>query len=61
MKLSSVAMEQFVSLALGAGARSESRERVQKRPSQQEQESFDASASFFPGEIPTQRRTCCSN
>jgi len=31
MKLSSVAMEQFVSLALGAGARSESGERVQNR------------------------------
>src|SRR5467141_1594135 len=31
MKLSSVAMEQFLSLALGAGARSESGERVQNR------------------------------
>jgi hypothetical protein len=45
MKLSSVAMEQFLSLALGAGARNESGERVQNRPSQQEQESFDVSAS----------------
>jgi hypothetical protein len=50
MKLSSVAMEQFLSLALGAGARIESGERVQNRPSQQKQEGFDVSASLFPGE-----------
>jgi hypothetical protein len=43
-------MEQFLSLALGAGARIESGECVQNRPSQQKQEGFDVSASLFSGE-----------